>query len=170
MNYPQQADGYQNRATRIYPESVTPRRIESGVQFRHRLWEQSRTPIEDSEITTLRGLNSSLRQQAAGKDRQGVDTEKIFSVFKKGSSGFTVKEYSPQSSHGSTVREASRQASSTAFSSEPVEESPRAEFFIAADPELSRRTRPQRLRGSISEFFFTKKIISERRSICIYNV
>src|SRR4029077_20402804 len=40
-----------------------------------------------------------------------------------------------QSSHGSTVREALRQASSTAFSSEPVEESPRAEFFIAAHPE-----------------------------------
>jgi hypothetical protein len=46
-----------------------------------------------------------------------------------------------QRAHGSTVREASRQASSTAFSSEPVEESPRAEFFIAAHPELSRRTR-----------------------------
>jgi hypothetical protein len=44
-----------------------------------------------------------------------------------------------QSSRGSTVREASRQASSTAFSSEPVEESPRAEFFIAAHPELIRR-------------------------------
>jgi hypothetical protein len=50
-------------------------------------------------------------------------------------------------SHGSTVREASRQASSTAFSSEPVEESPRAEFVIAVHPELSRRTRPQRLCG-----------------------
>ena len=32
-----------------------------------------------------------------------------------------------QSSHGSTVREASRQAASTTFSSESVEESPRAE-------------------------------------------
>src|SRR6266478_5492169 len=50
-----------------------------------------------------------------------------------------------QSSHGSTVREASRQASSMAFSSEPVEESPRAEFFIAAHPELSRRTCSPRL-------------------------
>src|SRR4030095_2172255 len=55
-----------------------------------------------------------------------------------------------QSPHGSTVREPSRQAASTAFSAEPVEESPRAEFFIAAHPELSRRTRLTRLRG---EFF-----------------
>jgi hypothetical protein len=60
----------------------------------------------------------------------------------------------PLSPHGSTVREASRQASSTAFSSEPVEESPRAEFFKAAHPELSRRTRPPRLRG---EFFSGSK-------------
>src|SRR5918994_348228 len=60
------------------------------------------------------------------------------------------------STHGSTVREASRQASSTAFSSEPVEESPRAEFFIAAHPELGRRTRPQALRGEISFCVFTE--------------
>ena len=44
-------------------------------------------------------------------------------------------------SNGSTVREASRQASATAVSSERVEESPRAKFFLAAHPELSRMTR-----------------------------
>src|SRR6266850_6063146 len=63
----------------------------------------------------------------------------------------TILTTEAQSSHGSTVREASRQASSTAFGSEPVEESPRAEFFIAAHHELSRRTRPPCLRGEYSK-------------------
>ena len=74
-----------------------------------------------------------------------------------------MREIEGQSSHGSTLRGASGQAPSTAFSPEPVEGSPRAEFFIAAHPELSRRTRPpaclaagrQRLRGAISGSVFT---------------
>jgi cytochrome c oxidase cbb3-type subunit 3 len=44
--------------------------------------------------------------------------------------------------HGSTVREASRQASSTAFSSEPVEESPRTELLNREINQLPARPEP----------------------------
>jgi hypothetical protein len=87
------------------------------------------TPIQGYVSSGLFAAVSSLAARVPGGGNIYVGSLSFVMKcpFLRGSSRFTIKEYSPQrrtSSHGSAVREASRQASSTAFSSEPVEESP----------------------------------------------
>jgi hypothetical protein len=58
------------------------------------------------------------------RDIGGVAMNSVEDLDVFGYQGFSSPFQPFQSFNGSTVREASRQASSTAFSSEPVEESP----------------------------------------------